>query len=283
MLVLGILMAIAIPLIGGARQAANNSKCRSNLAQLHTAIISHAKSNDDFILENLAFNNDLTVLIDNGYLDADAKLGDCPGQEGKQKPSDSSYVGGEKMDGSNSLLALTDTDVILADKSTDHHKAGKNAILFDGSFTQTRSEIQQDQEEPERAIFRRLNLPRSFQTKTVLNHHGDVIKLIQDQEALREMFKQNPRFLEKINIDFTIESLIIFQRQENSGDVRVKFNNPFFDPQTGELRCQIVREIPDRGDRSIAYHFLCLILTNQVKSIEFSGNEMNPSTLNLNE
>ena len=39
LLVLGILMAIAIPMIGGVREAANNSKCRSNLRQLHTAII----------------------------------------------------------------------------------------------------------------------------------------------------------------------------------------------------------------------------------------------------
>ena len=137
LLVLGILMAIAIPLISGARQAANNSKCRSNLVQLHTAIISHAKSNDDFILENLAFNNDLTVLIDNGYLDENSKLTDCPGEDGKQNPRDSSYVGGEKLDGINHLLALTDNDIILSDKSETHHKAGKNAIHLDGSFRQT--------------------------------------------------------------------------------------------------------------------------------------------------
>ena len=136
MLIFSILMAIIIPMIKGSIGVANNTKCRSNLAQLHTAIISHAKSNDDFILENLAFNNDLTVLIDNGYLDVDAKLGDCPGQEGKQKPSDSSYVGGEKMDGSNSLLALTDADIILYDKGDTHHKMGRNAILEDGSFRQ---------------------------------------------------------------------------------------------------------------------------------------------------
>ena len=130
-------MAIAIPMISAARQAANNSKCRANLVQLHTAIISHAKSNDDFILENLASNNDLTVLIDNGYLDADSKLGDCPGQEGKQKLSDSSYVGGKKLDGINGLLALTDNDVILYDKSKDHHKAGINTIHMDGSFSRS--------------------------------------------------------------------------------------------------------------------------------------------------
>ena len=41
MLVLGILVAIAIPLIliGGVREAANNAKCRSNLKQLHTAVM----------------------------------------------------------------------------------------------------------------------------------------------------------------------------------------------------------------------------------------------------
>ena len=47
MLVLGILMAIAIPLIGGVREAANNSKCRSNLKQLHTAIFAFAIGNEE--------------------------------------------------------------------------------------------------------------------------------------------------------------------------------------------------------------------------------------------
>ena len=43
LLILGILMAIAIPLIGGVREAVNNSKCRSNLVQLHTALIAFTK------------------------------------------------------------------------------------------------------------------------------------------------------------------------------------------------------------------------------------------------
>ena len=47
LLVLGILMAIAIPLIGGVREAANNAKCRSNLKQLHTAIFAYTTGNKE--------------------------------------------------------------------------------------------------------------------------------------------------------------------------------------------------------------------------------------------
>ena len=129
-------MAIAIPLIGGVREAANNVKCRSNLVQVHQAIFSYSKNNDEFILPDLVGKFDLSILINSGYLDADSKLGDCPGQDGKQNINDSSYVGGEKLDGSSSLLTLTNNDAILSDKDI-HHSAGINTIYKDGSFSQT--------------------------------------------------------------------------------------------------------------------------------------------------
>ena len=80
MLVLGILMAIAIPLIGGVREAANNAKCRSNLKQLHTAIFAFSTSNKE-LLPNL--QSDLTPLIDGGYIESESKLGICPGAGNK--------------------------------------------------------------------------------------------------------------------------------------------------------------------------------------------------------
>ena len=80
-------MAIAIPMISGAIEAANNVKCRSNLKQLHAALIAFVKL-DNQPLPSLANNPDLTILVDNGYLDENSKLTDCPGEDGKQKPSD---------------------------------------------------------------------------------------------------------------------------------------------------------------------------------------------------
>ena len=85
MLVLGILMAIAIPLIGGAREAANNVKCRSNLKQLHTAIFAFATGNKE------RFPSALEDLVVKGYINEKTKLGNCPGSGNKQPglvPSD---------------------------------------------------------------------------------------------------------------------------------------------------------------------------------------------------
>ena len=138
MLVLGILMAIAIPLIGGVREAANNAKCRSNLKQLHTAIIAFSTSNEER-LPNL--QSDLQLLIDGGYIESESKLGICPGDGDKPKLPISSYAGGPDLDGVKKLSSagINSNTIVLEDAETTYHKAGKNAIRLDGSFTQDRS------------------------------------------------------------------------------------------------------------------------------------------------
>ena len=135
MLVLGILMAIAIPLIGGVREAANNTKCRSNLKQLHTAIIAYATGNKER-LPNLVGSANLQSLINGGYIDADTKLGDCPGSPAKERGSDSAYQSGSKLDGIKRLSALKSDDIMLADATDTYHKSGRNVILLDGRFRQ---------------------------------------------------------------------------------------------------------------------------------------------------
>ena len=140
MLVLGILMAIAIPLIGGAR-AGEQCKCRSNLKQLHTAIFAFSTSNKE-LLPNLQSN--LKPLIEGGYLESESKLGVCPGDPDKstlQLP-DSSYAGGPYLDGMTKLSSngINSDTIILADAEKENHKAGKNSIRLDGSFTQGEGE-----------------------------------------------------------------------------------------------------------------------------------------------
>ena len=140
MLVLGILMAIAIPLIGGVREAANNTKCRSNLKQLHTAIIAYATGNKER-LPNLVGSANLQSLINGGYIDADTKLGDCPGSPAKERGlSNSAYQGGSDLDGTKTLSSkgVNSETIVLEDADSSYHKAGKNAIRLDGSFTQSR-------------------------------------------------------------------------------------------------------------------------------------------------
>ena len=130
-------MAIAIPLIGGVREAANNAKCRSNLKQLHTAIFAYATGNKER-LPNLAGNDNLESLTDGGYIESESKLGLCPGDSIKPKLPDSSYTGGADLDGSKKLSSegINSNTIILEDKDINYHKAGKNAIRLDGSFTQ---------------------------------------------------------------------------------------------------------------------------------------------------
>ena len=130
-------MAIAIPLIGGVRAAARNAKCRSNLKQLHTAVMAHATGNLEEILPNIP-GNDMDILVQGGYIEADSKLGDCPGHIGAQTIRSASYQGGAKLDGATSLAdnSITAQSVIREDTNIDHHKAGKNKILLDGSFRQ---------------------------------------------------------------------------------------------------------------------------------------------------
>ena len=138
LLVLGILMAIAIPLIGGVREAANNAKCRSNLKQLHTAIFIYATGNKEH-LPNIADSNNLHILIDNGYVDENTKLGDCPGSPDKEQGlSDSAYQGGDLIDGRKlSHSNLLSNSIVLEDKASTYHKAGTNAIRLDGTFVTT--------------------------------------------------------------------------------------------------------------------------------------------------
>ena len=128
-------MAIAIPLIGGVREAANNAKCRSNLKQLHTAIIAFSTSNKER-LPNL--QSDLQPLIDGGYIESESKLGICPGAGAKPELPNSSYAGGPDLDGTKKLSSagINSETVILADADKDYHKVGRNAIRLDGSFTQ---------------------------------------------------------------------------------------------------------------------------------------------------
>ena len=78
LLVLGILMAIAIPLIGGVREAANNTKCRSNLKQLHTAVIAYATGNKERF-PDLSSGN-LQSLIDGGLYRVGVEIGDLSGR-----------------------------------------------------------------------------------------------------------------------------------------------------------------------------------------------------------
>ena len=128
-LVLGILMAIAIPMIGGVREAARNVKCRSNLKQLHTAVIAHTFGNEEEILPKIDRTN-LEILVQGGYLDTDSKVGDCPGHTGKQALSSSSYRGGPDLNGSKSLAdaGINSETVIMEDAETTYHKLGKNQI-----------------------------------------------------------------------------------------------------------------------------------------------------------
>ena len=130
-------MAIAIPLIGGVREAANNAKCRSNLKQLHTAIIAYATGNKER-LPNIAGSNNLHILINSGYVDENTKLGDCPGSPDKEQGlSNSAYEGGDLIDGRKlSHSNLGSNSIVLEDKASTYHKAGKNAIRMDGSFRQ---------------------------------------------------------------------------------------------------------------------------------------------------
>ena len=140
MLVLGILMAIAIPLIGGVREAANNTKCRSNLKQLHTAIFAFATGNKE------RFPSALEDLVVKGYINEQTKLGNCPGSGNKQPglvPSDYE-LGADLFDAGNpktlSSADINSNTIILADANTENHKAGRNAIRLDGSFRQNRAE-----------------------------------------------------------------------------------------------------------------------------------------------
>ena len=129
-------MAIAIPLIGGVREAANNAKCRSNLKQLHTAIIAFSTSNEER-LPNL--QSDLESLTDGGYIESESKLGICPGAGAKPELPISSYAGGPDLDGMKKLSSagINSNTIILADAEKENHKAGKNSIRLDGSFTQS--------------------------------------------------------------------------------------------------------------------------------------------------
>ena len=141
MLVLGILMAIAIPLIGGAREAANNTKCRSNLKQLHTAIIAYATTSEG-ILPDIQ-SGDLTKLVEGGYLDDEAKVGDCPGNpDSPTDLSSSSYRGGSSMPILDGVFSLSDSSItsitVVLQDADKYHKAGKNSILMDGSFDQSK-------------------------------------------------------------------------------------------------------------------------------------------------
>ena len=131
-------MAIAIPLIGGVREAANNAKCRSNLKQLHTAIIAYATGNKER-LPNIAGSNQSSHFNnDSGYVDENTKLGDCPGSPDKEQGlSNSAYEGGDLIDGRKlSHSNLGSNSIVLEDKASTYHKAGKNAIRMDGSFRQ---------------------------------------------------------------------------------------------------------------------------------------------------
>ena len=129
-------MAIAIPLIGGVREAANNSKCRSNLKQLHTAVIAYATGNKER-LPDLSIGN-LQSLINGGYIESESKLGICPGAGAKPKLPISSYAGGPDLDGTKKLSSagINSNTIILEDAETTYHKAGKNVIRMDGSFRQ---------------------------------------------------------------------------------------------------------------------------------------------------
>ena len=130
-------MAIAIPLIGGVREAANNAKCRSNLKQLHTAIIAYATGYNER-LPNLAGSSNLDPLIQGGYIESESKLGICPGDPDKSTRTlpDSSYQGGPDLDGMKKLshADITSQSIVLEDNDIGYHKAGKNAIRMDGSF-----------------------------------------------------------------------------------------------------------------------------------------------------
>ena len=129
-------MAIAIPLIGGVREAANNAKCRSNLKQLHTAIIAYTTGNKERF-PNLAGNDNLKSLIGGGYIESESKLGICPGDGRKPTLPQSSYRGGPDLDGTKKLsnAGIDSESIVLADVDK-YHQAGRIAILLDGSFVQ---------------------------------------------------------------------------------------------------------------------------------------------------
>ena len=135
MLVLGILMAIAIPLIGGAREAANNTRCRSNLKQLHVAIIAYATIREQRV-PKINGSDDLSFLATDGFLDQESKLGNCPGDD-QPTLAGSSYEGGPSLDGGGlSKITLAHGDWILKDKDTEFHNSGSNRIYIDGSIKQ---------------------------------------------------------------------------------------------------------------------------------------------------
>ena len=134
-------MAIAIPLIGGVREAANNTKCRSNLKQLHAAIFAFATGNKERLPDLI--NGNLQSLIDGGHIESESKLGLCPGDPDKSKLLPiSSYTGGPDLDGTKTLSSegINSNTIVLADADKTYHKAGRNAIRLDGSFTQTTEE-----------------------------------------------------------------------------------------------------------------------------------------------
>ena len=137
--ILVILIAIAIPLIVGVREAANNSKCRSNLEQLHTALFAYATMNKEF-LPNIAADNDLLFLEEGGYIDVDSKLGDCPGSDPEEGITATAYIGGDSLKGQRRLSAIKSDEIILSDEYVDNHHAGGNAIRMDGSFTRSARE-----------------------------------------------------------------------------------------------------------------------------------------------
>ena len=178
MLVLGILMAIAIPLIGGVREAANNAKCRSNLKQLHTAIIAFSTSNEER-LPNLQSN--LESLTDGGYIESESKLGICPGAGAKPKLPISSYAGGPDLDGTKTLSSegINSETIVLEDADISYHKAGKNVIRLDGSFTQEggiRKQVltEKQQKEKDRELFVAVKADDLDGVKRLLQDGADV-------------------------------------------------------------------------------------------------------------
>ena len=101
-----------------------------------TAIFAFSTSNKE-LLPNL--QSDLTPLIED-YLESESKLGVCPGDPDKStlRLPYSSYKGGPYLDGLKKLSSegINSNTIILADAEEENHKAGRNAIRLDGSFTQ---------------------------------------------------------------------------------------------------------------------------------------------------
>ena len=76
-------------------------------------------------------------MINGGYIELELKLGICPGAGDKPKLPDSSYAGGADLDGTKKLSSagIDSETIIMADAEEENHKAGRNAIRLDGSFT----------------------------------------------------------------------------------------------------------------------------------------------------